>query len=463
MTATATEIRPHCGPQEQFLSCPADIAIYGGAAGGGKTWAILMEPLRHVHVPEFKAVIFRRTYPEITNAGGLWDESWSLYPLLGAEARLTDLQWSFPSGARIEFGHLQHESDKSKWQGAQITLIAFDELTHFTESQFFYMLSRNRSTSGVRPYVRATCNPDADSWVAGFVAWWIDQETGYADPDRAGKVRWFVRVHGSIEWGDSPDELRERFPDQAPKSVAFIPARLEDNPTLMEADPSYRANLQALPLVEQERLLGGNWKIHATEGSEWADHPEYFGDHIWAEDDQWPGAFELSAIAIDPSKGASERSDYSAIVFGGWAGGVFWLDADIKRRPSEQIVDDGIDMFLRLGASSVPIESNMSQHLFRNLFDATCDRRGLLPMPVRDVEHHEPKVVRIRRLGPHLRARRIRIRRNEGGQQLFNQLRKFGIKGVNDDGPDAAEMVIEELFWLSRNAVALPDQEYVYT
>jgi hypothetical protein len=72
------------------------------------------------------------------------------------------------------------------WQGAQIPLICFDELTHFRAHQFFYMVSRNRSTCGVRPYIRATCNPDADSWVANFLAWWIDPETGFPIPERAG-------------------------------------------------------------------------------------------------------------------------------------------------------------------------------------------------------------------------------------------------------------------------------------
>jgi predicted phage terminase large subunit-like protein len=122
----------------------------------------------------------------------------------------------------------------------------------------------------VLPYVRATCNPDADSWVARFIAWWIDQETGYAIPERAGVVRWFVRVHDQLEWADTPDALAMHvLPDGEPippKSVAFIPAKLTDNKVLMAADPGYHANLVALPLVERERLLSGNWKIRPSAG-----------------------------------------------------------------------------------------------------------------------------------------------------------------------------------------------------
>src|SRR5690606_135321 len=113
--------------------------------------------------------IFRKTYPQVRNEGGLWDESETLYPLMGAEPIVTRLEWRFPSGATVRFAHLDHESDKYNWQGAQIALIGFDEVTQFSESQFFYMLSRNRSTCGVRPYIRATCNPDADSWVAEMI------------------------------------------------------------------------------------------------------------------------------------------------------------------------------------------------------------------------------------------------------------------------------------------------------
>lgn len=262
-TAPRVEIRPQVGPQTAFLASPADIVIYGGAAGGGKSWGLLLEPLRHIHNPDFRAVIFRRTSPQITNPGGLYDESQGIYPLLGAvdTTPTSGVTWTFPGGAVIRFAHMQHEKNRYDWQGAQIPMIGFDELTHFDESQFFYMLSRNRSMSRVRPYIRATTNPDAESWVAKLIAWWIDQESGYAIPERAGVVRWFVREAGELHWADSAAELCARFPDNPPKSLTFIPARLEDNPLLMEVDPGYLANLMALPMVERERLLGGNWKI----------------------------------------------------------------------------------------------------------------------------------------------------------------------------------------------------------
>lgn len=267
-------IRPQDGPQTQFLASAADIAIYGGAAGGGKTWAILMEPIRHIRVPGFSSVTFRRTTVQVRNPGGLWDESEKLYPGAGGTPVEHVLEWRFGQAATAKFAHLEHEKNVLDWQGAQIPLICWDELTHFTEKQFWYLFSRNRSMCGVRPYMRATCNPDADSWVAKFLSWWIDQETGYAIPERSGVLRWFVRLGDKIIWADSPAELAGYKAENEhgvmapiePKSVTFIPAKLTDNKLLMAADPGYMATLMALPTVERERLLGGNWKIRPAAG-----------------------------------------------------------------------------------------------------------------------------------------------------------------------------------------------------
>ena len=273
----ANIIRPQRGPQERFLACGADICIYGGAAGGGKTYGLLLEALRNIRNPGFNALIFRRDYTQITSPGGLWDSSKHIYSYVQGSFPLKTpkLHWQFRSGASVNFAHLGRNEDCEGWQGSQIALIGFDELTHFTEYMFFYMLSRNRSTCGVRPYVRATCNPDADSWVAKFIEWWIDPESGYPIKERSGKIRWMVRVGEKIHWAVSKKEavkiavLNGIGEDEAatmPKSVTFIASTLNDNRILMKSDPSYLANLQALPLVEKERLLYGNWKIKPAAG-----------------------------------------------------------------------------------------------------------------------------------------------------------------------------------------------------
>ncbi len=262
------DIRPQTGPQELFLSSPADIVIYGGAAFSGKTFALLMEPVRHIENPLFSAVIFRRETPQITNPGALWDESIKLYPLIGSTPVVGALEHRFSCGSKIKFSHLERPNDVLSWDGAQIPLICFDQLEHFERSQFFYMLSRNRSDSGIQPYIRATCNPNADSWLAEFIAWWIDQASGYPIAERAGVIRYFIRDGDLIVWGDTREELIERSgdPDSDPKSVTFIPGTIFDNQIGMKNDPKYLGNLKTLGRVERERLLGGNWKIRPAAG-----------------------------------------------------------------------------------------------------------------------------------------------------------------------------------------------------
>jgi len=264
------QLRPQPGPQEQFLSSSADIVIYGGAGGSGKSFALLLNSLRHLRSPEYRAVTFRRTRPEITAGGGLWDDAQRVYghPDLGADLREQALDVTFPSGASVGFRSMQHAKDRFRYQGAQFHDINFDELTHFEERMFTYMWSRARSVSGIKPRIKATTNPDPDSFVRRLISWWIDEETGLAIPERAGVLRWFYRINDKMIWADTADELEALYPDQgAPMSLTFIPGALTDNPALMAADPGYRSRLMALPMVERERLLGGNWNIRAARGN----------------------------------------------------------------------------------------------------------------------------------------------------------------------------------------------------
>ncbi|WP_088841968.1 terminase large subunit domain-containing protein [Hymenobacter gelipurpurascens] len=259
-------ITPQPGFQMAALSTAADIAIIGGGAGGGKTYALLIEASRHRFNKDFGAVIFRRTYAMVTNEGGLWDTSKDLYPMVGA--RQGDLEWKFPSGARVSFAHMQHEKNMFDWQGTQIPLIIFDELTHFTKKQFWYMLTRNRSMCGVRPYVRCSCNPDPDSWVAELIAWWIGAD-GFPIPERAGKLRYFTRDGENMIWGDTPEEVVEQAPhlfagelaQTSPKSLTFIPGSIYENKKLLAVNPEYLAGLMAQDEETKAQLLEGNWKI----------------------------------------------------------------------------------------------------------------------------------------------------------------------------------------------------------
>jgi predicted phage terminase large subunit-like protein len=272
-------LRPYKGQQERFLSSSADITIGGGAAGGGKSHLLLMNPLRHTHRRGFECATFRRQSTQITAGGGLWDMSVEMYTPFGAKSKETPRHtWTFPSGAKLTFDHLQYEKSVKAWDGSQLALIQFDELQHFSETQFFYMMSRNRTTCGIRPYMSASCNPDPDSFLVHFLGWWIDEE-GFPIDERCGQLRYFVRRDGELIWFDNPRQCAEAYPSDyakgklSPKSVTFIKFMLEDNDALKD-DPDYNASLDALFDYERKRLKLGNWFARPSAG-------ELFKTHYW--------------------------------------------------------------------------------------------------------------------------------------------------------------------------------------
>jgi len=223
------------GPQTEFLAAPEKDVLYGGAAGGGKSYAMLVDPLRFCHRPAHRALILRRTMPELRE---LIDKSRELYPQAFPGARFREVEkiWNFPSGAKIEFGFLERDADVYRYQGQSYSWIGFDEITHLpTEFGWNYLSSRLRTTdSEIMPYLRCTANP------GGVGAHWVKKR--YVDPFEPGEA-----FKGA-------DGLTRRF----------IPARLDDNPYLAE-DGRYEEMLKALPEVQRRQLLEGNWDI--TEGA----------------------------------------------------------------------------------------------------------------------------------------------------------------------------------------------------
>jgi len=172
--------------------------------------------------------------------------------------------------SKVTFSYL-NPSNMQTWKGSQICFLGFDELCDFDEKCFWFMLSRNRSTCGVQPYIRGTCNPDPDSWVRKFIDWWIGKD-GYAIQERSGVIRWMIRRDEKIYWANTKEELWEQFDlktdeeKQEPKSVTFIASSIYDNQELLKVNPQYLGNLKAMAEVERERFLRGNWNIKPASG-----------------------------------------------------------------------------------------------------------------------------------------------------------------------------------------------------
>lgn len=250
--------------QAAFMARSEYECLYGGAAGGGKSDALLAEALRQVHIPHYRAIIFRKTYPQLSE---LIDRSRAIYSPAFPRARYNQTEhcWTFPSGAKIYFGSMQYTKDRINYQGKRYDFIAFDELTHFTWDEYSYMFSRNRpSGPGTRVYMRASTNP------GGIGHGWVkDRFITVAPP--------LTPVVDAYEVPDPSGKLI-----QLSRRRIFVPSTVFDNQALLRNDPNYLANLAMLPEAERNALLYGSWdSFDGQVFREWRNDPQHYDDQRW--------------------------------------------------------------------------------------------------------------------------------------------------------------------------------------
>jgi len=241
---------PNPGPQTEFLAASEQEVLYGGAAGGGKSFGLLADPMRYFHNPNFNGLILRRTNDELREL--IW-KSQELYPKAfpGAKWAEKKSQWTLPSGAKLWLTYLEREDDVRRYQGLAFSYIAFDELTqHPTPFAWDYMRSRLRTTDPDLPiFMRATTNP------GGAGHGWVKQM--FIDPAPANQA--FVATDLSsgepLEYPEGHEKAGQPL-----FSRRFIPASLTDNPYLMEGG-QYEANLLSLPENQRRQLLEGDWAV----------------------------------------------------------------------------------------------------------------------------------------------------------------------------------------------------------
>lgn len=243
--------------QAEFMARDEYEVLYGGAAGGGKSDAIIAEALRQVDNPNYRAIIFRKTYPQCRE---LILKSLRIYSRAFPKAKYNGSEhyWQFPSGAKIYFGSMPNSTSYLNYQGLSYSYIAFDELTHFTKEEYEYMISRNRADGeGLRVYIRATANP------GGIGHGWVKERFITAS---APGVPYEVKAEVTGNDGKKTSVTRSRV---------FIPSSVFDNRKLLDNDPGYLANLALLPDAQKKALLYGDWNSYEGQVfTEWRDNPE---------------------------------------------------------------------------------------------------------------------------------------------------------------------------------------------
>lgn len=251
--------------QKKFMERPEFECLYGGAAGGGKSDALVAEALRQVHIPHYKGLLLRRTYPQLSE---LIEKSLLLYKSAfpGASYNSTSHTWTFPSGAKIVFGSMNRKQDRINYQGKAYDFVGFDELTHFEYDEYTYLYSRARPNGpGTRVYIRATTNPGGKghNWVK-------DRFITVAPP--LTPIRETVTVKDPD--GNDITTVRKRI---------FVPATVFDNKKLLSNDPGYLATLGMMPEAEKRALLYGDWDSFSGQVfREFKNDPEHYLDRRWS-------------------------------------------------------------------------------------------------------------------------------------------------------------------------------------
>ncbi len=375
-------------------------AFYGGAAGGGKSDALLMGGLQYVDYPEYAAIIFRRTYADLSLPGALMDRASDWLSPTDARWKDTEKTWEFPSGASLTFGYMEHEKDKYRYQSSEFQFVGFDELTQFNESPYRYMFSRLRRLAGseIPLRMRAASNPGGEGhdWV---------------------KQRFLI----------------EGFENGRP----FIPAKLEDNPHLDREQ--YLKALAKLDPVTREQLLNGDWSARQA-GNKF--------DRSWFEIVETAPADLRKVRRWDMAATEAKQGkdpDWTAGVLLGLSGKNTLYVMDVKRmRGTPGAVENLVKQQAQLDGKNVPVrmEQEPGSAGVRMIDDYL--RRVLMGWDFRGIPSTGSKEVRANPVASQAQAGNIKLVRGTWINAFLDELEVFP-GGSHDDQVDALSGAVADL------------------
>lgn len=383
--------------QAEFLLRGDDEIFYGGAAGGGKSDALLMAALQYVLFPDYSALLLRRTYKDLALPGALMDRAHEW--LAGTDAKWShqDKTWSFPSGATLTFGYLDNENDKYRYQGAEFQFVGFDELTQFTETQYTYLHSRTRRLKGSDIPIRVM---------------------GASNPGGIGH-----------EW------VKTRF---IIGPGVFIPALLDDNPHLDKE--AYELSLERLDPVTREQLRHGNWDIGIK--GELFDRTWFrITDRPFPDKARrvryWDLAATEAKLGIDP--------DWTVGLLLSAEQGRYCIEDVVRIRRNPGDVEATILQTAQLDGKNVSVRMEQEPGSSgKNTIDHYA-RRVLQGYDFRGVKSTGSKVERARPVSAAASNGNISIVSGQWAGDLLTELELFPQTGVHDDQVDALSGAFAEL------------------
>lgn len=429
---------PNKGPQTDFLASTAFEVLYGGAAGGGKSEALTVAPLRFIGHPRFSAMTIRSSFPELERT--LIKRAREIYPSGGGDYNGQQHLWRFPSGAEIGFGYLEHDGDEQQYQGAEFQFLGFDELTLIAEAQYLFLLSRVRGPAELPKMVRATANPGGPGhgWVQKRWWYWL----GHPEPSHPNHQK-PIAEPGEVLWllpQEDGSETVVPAKTEGAFSRTFIPAKVDDN---QKGDPDYKARLGLLDPVRRRQLRDGDWNVRESAGLYFKPGWWQYLDRATEDGMRWIRVWDLAATeakgsndpdwTVGAKMGAPHGIDddgKESLAYGTVVADVArgrWSPNGVDAKMMETAERDGVDVEIYVPEDPGAAGKTAVAH-FRRLLEGYT------------VRSYPVNGSKVKKAGPYssqVEGGNVHLVRGTWNDSWVDEHGSFPTKGVHDDQVDA--------------------------